>query len=249
MKIVYGLVGRNLGHSYSRQFFHRKFEDLRLTDHEYRLFEIPTVEGFPAICSDPTLHGLNITIPYKQTVIPFLDDLDSLAERIGSVNVVSIGSDRRTTGYNTDYHGFKSSVEGWIPSNIDHALVLGSGGSSRAVQAALEDMGFEVTVVSRNPNGDQIGYGDMMGAEILQSNQLIVNTTPVGMWPNTTEMPDVPLDSIGKGHYVMDLIYNPEKTPLLDQAEARGAKVANGLEMLRLQAEKSWEIWTRAGVY
>jgi len=236
----FGLIGRKLGHSFSKEYFETKFDELNLTDHSYNLFELDDIGEIEKILKLKP-KGLNVTVPYKQEIIPYLNRLDDSAEKVGAVNVVSLEKNA-FVGYNSDYYGFKTSLQHWLSNTTLKALVLGTGGASKAVIAALDELGIEVQSVSRTSGNNLITY-DEVTSDIIEQHQLIINTTPLGMYPETNECPDIPYDSVTNQHYLHDLVYNPEKTVFLKKGEAKGAQVKNGLEMLHLQAEKSWEIW------
>ncbi|MCL6260615.1 shikimate dehydrogenase [Aquiflexum sp. TKW24L] len=242
----FGLIGYPLTHSFSKKYFTSKFEKEGILDCQYDLYEIQDISHFPKILSEnPLLEGINVTIPYKEKVIPFLDELDPACQKIGAVNCIQIKGGK-LRGFNTDYIGFKQSLESFLGEIRSKALVLGTGGASKAVVQVLSDLGIPFLMVSRNPsqNANWITYGDLEeNRGILESHHLIVNTTPVGTYPKTEEMPEINLNYITGMHKVYDLVYNPEKTFLMRSMEARGALVKNGLEMLQLQAEAAWKIW------
>lgn len=242
----FGLIGYPLTHSFSKKYFASKFEKEGIADCQYDLYEIPDISLFPNILDEnPGLEGINVTIPYKEKVIPFLDELDPACQKIGAVNCIKI-QEGKLKGYNTDYIGFRQSLEVFLGIDKPKALVLGTGGASKAVIQALTDMGIDFLMVSRNSseNPGWITYEDLAGnPKILESHHLIINTTPVGTFPKTEEMPEINPKYITGMHKVYDLVYNPEKTFLMRSLEARGALVKNGLEMLQLQAEAAWKIW------
>ncbi len=243
---IYGLIGYPLKHSFSRNFFNEKFAAEGM-DAEYRNFEIPTITDFMEVIeTTPDLCGLNVTIPYKEKVIPYLHELDATASAIGAVNVVKITHEKGKThlkGYNSDIIGFTDSISPLLKPNHQKALILGTGGASKAVWHGLQQLGIEPTYVSRTKGKDHcITYG-MLTPEILREYSVIVNTTPVGMYPIEDACPALPYESIGKDHLLYDLIYNPEQTLFLKKGAAQGATVKNGLEMLLLQAYAAWEIW------
>ena len=209
-----------------------------------------SLEGLPELLKKrPDLRGLNVTIPYKKDVIAYLDDLDDAsAERIGAVNTIKIYADGSTKGFNTDYYGFRQSLEEWMDKRGEKcsnfkALVLGNGGAAKAVHVALQDMHMEYLQVSRQHSDDCIPY-ESLSPEIMASHLLIINTTPLGTFPKTEECPAIPYDLLTKGHYLYDLVYNPAETLFLKKGIQKGAAVQNGLKMLELQAEKAWDIWT-----
>jgi shikimate dehydrogenase len=242
----FGLIGYPLTHSFSKKYFSSKFESENHADCQYDLYEIPEIGLFPDVLADnPELEGINVTIPYKQQIIPYLDELDPACAQIGAVNCIHIQNGRRK-GYNTDYIGFKNSLTGWLPDLNVKALVLGTGGASRAVIQVLIDLGIPYLGVSRapGPGTKNISYETLnLDRSFLEVHQLIINTTPLGTYPLTEVMPPVNVDFINGMHMVYDLVYNPEKTFLMRSLEARGAVVKNGLEMLHLQAEAAWKIW------
>lgn len=246
----YGLVGYPLSHSFSKKYFNAKFEKLGLTNtHRYDLFEIEFLKDFPAIWERfPDLEGVNVTIPHKIHIKRFLDQLDSTVYKVDAINVVKKRGGK-LIGYNSDYFGFYQSLKNWFaelkkdPKDYS-ALVLGSGGASLAVQAALDDMDIFYETVSRfKDKGDHLYTHLIKDDGIMNSHKLIINATPVGMYPDVNDGPPIPYEQITSEHLVYDLIYNPPATYLLKQAHKSGAKVKNGVEMLKLQAEKSWEIW------
>ena len=242
----YGLVGYPLGHSFSKNYFTEKFEKSGIqSSHVYELFELEYLKDFPSIWTRyPDLRGVNVTIPHKINIKNFLDQLDASAHKVGAVNVVK-KQGTRLIGHNSDYVGFKKSLERWIGDDKPEALILGSGGASLAVQAGLDDLDISYDLVSRfKDKGDYLYTEFFKDEELFGSYGLIINTTPLGMSPNTDDGPPIPYESFHEGQYVYDLIYNPEKTFLLQEAEKRGAKIKNGEEMLILQAERAWKIWT-----
>lgn len=242
---LYGLMGFPLTHSFSRAFFTEKFRRERIQA-EYRNFEISTIYSFPEIIQkNPELCGLNVTIPYKQQVIPLLDELSEEARDIGAVNVIRVtrlNGMACLKGFNSDVIGFMRSISPFIKSYHKHALILGTGGASLAVCYGLRKMGLQIRFVSRHPKEAQLGYSDL-NADIMKENTVIVNCTPCGMFPHTDERPDIPYDMLGSDHLLYDLIYNPEETQFLHEGRMHGASVKNGLEMLRLQALASWNFW------
>ena len=239
----FGLIGKKLGHSFSKKYFTAKFERENITDTQYNLYELEKAEDLISLLQqEPELAGLNVTIPYKQEVIPFLDELDDAAARIGAVNTIKI-KDGHTTGYNTDYTGFKTTLQAFYPEEkYGQALVLGTGGASKAVCTALADLGIPYTLVSRAPKQGELSYAQLT-EELLQQYNLIVNTTPLGMYPDTETLPPIPYQAITPQHFAYDIVYNPEKTLFLERCEASGAKIMNGMGMLHGQAEAAWLIW------
>jgi len=237
---TFGLIGRKLEHSFSSSYFTKKFEELQL-DHRYLNFEMESISELPDLISTEKLNGLNVTVPYKESVLPFLDELNPIAEEIGAVNTIEF-KEEKLIGHNTDAFGFRQSIKPFLKSNHERALILGSGGSSKAVQFVLKQIGVECFTVSRTPAGDQLHYQDL-NQEIITTCQLIVNATPVGMYPFPDNHPDIPYRYITDQHLLIDLIYNPEQTGFMKNGRSNGATVLNGLTMLKQQAEKSWSIW------
>jgi len=240
----FGLIGFPLGHSFSKKYFTSKFEKEGIQGCQFDLYELPQIGDFERVLlENPELEGIAVTIPYKQQVIPFLDTLDPACEIIGAVNCIKI-KDQKLTGYNTDYIGFKHSLELWINDLRPKSLVLGTGGASKAVKQALKDLGIEFLSVSRLASGNQITYRDLKeNPSILKDHHLIINCTPLGTFPKVEEMPDIPLDQLGSEHLVYDLVYNPSETTLMKACFDAGGKAKNGQDMLELQAEAAWKIW------
>ena len=239
----FGLIGYPLGHSFSTEFFTNKFDELGLKDHTYSLFEMEYLKEFPAIWSDQELQGVNVTIPHKEHVIDFLDHLDSSAQKIGAVNLVKRGQGK-LKGYNTDYLAFKETLISWLPHRNLTALVLGTGGASKAVQAALDELGIGYGVVSRRKAGGNYTYLELKKQPaLIAENLLIINACPLGTYPNILECPDIPYEQLGDNHFLYDLVYNPEETTFMKLGKTQGVSAKNGIEMLHLQAEKSWDIW------
>lgn len=237
----YGLIGYPLGHSFSKSYFTDFFAHEKITDSAYENFAIENIGLIERVISDKELCGFNVTIPYKQQIIPYLDHLSPEAESIGAVNCVKIEGGK-LYGFNTDCYGFRMSLLSLIGPKRPAALVLGSGGAAKAVCHVLGKLGIEYSTVSRTPQKGSLGYGQL-SQSVISSHRLIVNTTPVGMYPKTDDTPALPFEYIGKEHFLYDLIYNPAKTRFLQLGEQNGARTMNGERMLVLQAEKSWEIW------
>jgi len=242
----FGLVGKSLKHSFSKSYFDEKFKELELTNNRYHLFEIDHIgEVQDLVTKYPNLRGLNITIPYKEEILILLNRVDKITEKIGAVNVVRIESDKTLSGFNTDYFGFKNSLENWIGNNKPNALVLGTGGASKAVCTALDDMKISFTQISRTKKNNVLTYEELKNqARIIRTHHLIINTTPLGMYPNINSIPQLDYTLTGQDHFYYDLVYNPGQTTFLKKGKAVGASIKNGAEMLKLQAEKSWEIWS-----
>jgi shikimate dehydrogenase len=246
---LFALIGYPLTHSFSKKYFTEKFEKERISGCRYELLELPNYQDFPQlIAQNPDLVGLNVTIPHKQNVIPFLDELDTAsAARVGAVNTIKVLPNGRLKGYNTDYYGFRLSLEQWLsslnvlPESLK-ALVLGNGGAAKAVFAALDDLQIPYQIVSRQASTSSITYNDLT-EELLSQHQLIVNTSPVGTYPKVDEYPAIPYEYLTEKHLLYDLVYNPAETRFLKKGEEQNAHIHNGLQMLILQAEKAWEIW------
>ncbi len=246
---IYGLIGKPLKHSFSGDYFLQKFEKKHI-DAEYRLWEMDETPDLHLFASEhPQLKGLNITIPYKRTIIPTLDELDALVQIIGSANVVKVnrkGGEIFLKGYNTDIIGFEKSLRPLIKGRKQlRALILGTGGSAHSVAFVLRKLGIYFYFITRRPKKlEMLGYSWITQA-IMDEFQLIVNTSPVGMYPDTDHAPVIPYEMLTPGHILFDLIYNPEETLFLKKGKAQGAVVKNGLEMLKIQAEESWKIWKK----
>lgn len=243
----FGLIGFPLGHSFSKGYFSKKFEIEKLNDCVYENYPIERIELLNDIINNnPELKGLNVTIPYKQQVMKHLDRIDAEASEVGAVNTIKIvkeDSGIKLIGYNTDIFGFEKPLLEKLVAFHKSALILGTGGASKAVAYILHKHGISFRYVSRNPKEDTVySYSDLTH-EIVQEYKIIVNTSPLGMHPDTDKCPSIPYEAIGKDHILYDLIYNPEETLFLRKGEERKAIVINGLPMLYIQAEKSWEIW------
>ncbi len=243
-KKIYGLLGKNISYSFSRGYFSKKFKKLNLKKYKYVNFDIPQIEDFPlVIYRKRNLSGLNVTIPYKVDVIPYLDKLDKTAKIIGAVNTIKISKKGKLKGYNSDVVGFENSIKPLLKEHHTKALILGTGGASKAVAYALKINSIAYKFVSRNPeNSNQISY-ENLSEEIIKEHTIIINCTPLGTSPNIEKCPNIPYQFITKNHLLYDLIYNPEITTFLSKGKENGATIKNGYEMLELQAEESWRIW------
>ena len=244
----YGLLGYPLGHSFSKNYFNQKFEAEKINA-EYLNFEIPNIKNIKEVLKEnPDLRGLNVTIPYKEQVIPFLDELDKDASVIGAVNVIKFArgmfGKQKLIGFNSDLIGFKQSIAPLLTPKHRKALILGTGGASKAVFHGLKQLGVGSTLVSRKEKEFCITYEEIT-PEIMKSYTVIVNTTPLGMYPNINSCPNIPYDLLTPDHLLYDLLYNPDETLFMKKGKEKGAVVKNGLEMLLLQAFASWEIWQR----
>ncbi|GLB49905.1 shikimate dehydrogenase family protein [Neptunitalea lumnitzerae] len=241
-KYLFGLVGKNINYSFSRGYFKTKFENEHLTNCFYTNFDIPSIEEFPKLIKQhPNIKGFNVTIPYKESIIPYLDTLDDTAKSIGAVNTIEV-KDSKLIGHNTDYYGFMKSLEPNLNKNHTKALILGTGGAAKAVAYVMRLLKIDYNLVSRTSKPHQLTYNNL-NTEILDKYHLIINTTPLGTFPEISNKPDIPYNLLTEKHLLFDLIYNPEKTTFLTLGEEKGASIANGSKMLVLQAEKAWEIW------
>lgn len=240
---LFGLVGRNIEYSFSRRYFSEKFKALHLEHCSYVNFDIPEISNFQdIIAKNPTLCGLNVTIPYKEVVIPFLSELSAEARQIGAVNTIEIKPEG-LKGHNTDCFGFEQSIRPYLKDHHKKALILGSGGASKAVAFVFRKLGIEHLLVSRNPTKSEISYSDI-GETLLNDYLIIVNATPIGTFPKVSLKPDLPYQYLSPKHLLYDLVYNPLETAFMSNGRQRQATAINGLKMLELQAEKAWEIWS-----
>jgi shikimate dehydrogenase len=241
----YGLIGFPLGHSFSVKYFREKFQRESIQDCSYENFEIDSVAAVRDLLKDPELLGLNVTIPYKESVIPFLHKQDQVVAETGACNCISVRQGL-LTGFNTDVIGFEKSLEEKLTGKDKRALILGTGGSSKAVAWVLQKKAIDILWVSRKKSGarNQIGY-EQLDNKIMEDHSLIINCTPLGMYPEIGKFPPLPYECINSSHYLFDLIYNPEKTIFLNRGLAAGARIKNGADMLAIQAEASWDIWNR----
>ena len=241
----YGLLGKNLAHSFSKDFFTQLFEEKNLSA-EYDLIELDSSKNLTAFLKEKitVYRGLNVTVPYKEQVMPLLDDIDDEALMIGAVNTIKVNESGRTVGYNTDAFGFHQSIKPFLTSHHHRALILGTGGAAKAVAYILEKIGLEVFYISRNPGGTKtFGYGEI-NKNMIDSCKLIVNCTPVGMYPHVNKTITFPHHYLTNHHLVIDLIYNPEETLFLQKSAEQGSIVLNGKSMLHQQALKSWKLWS-----
>lgn len=239
---LFGLIGFPLSHSFSKKYFTEKFEREGLKDCSYENFPIATIDEFKKILALPGLEGLNVTIPYKEKVISFLHQSSDVVRKIKACNCIKIRNGK-LYGYNTDIFGFEKSLKkNWNPFIHSHALILGTGGSAKAVKYVFEKLGINYKKVSRKPSADSFSY-EQLTKSIIVKYKLIVNTTPLGMFPNVVEAPPIPYEHLSSEHFLFDLIYNPPKTLFLKKGEEKGATTQNGHDMLVLQAEENWKIW------
>lgn len=263
---TFGLIGYPLSHSFSQKYFTEKFKKENLSDCEFKNFSLEDINDFPALLkNNPGLYGLSVTIPHKQTVLPYLHELDTSAKEIGAINCIRLspvpiatgtplpvlGGERETKevrciGYNTDVIGFAQSLKPLLKAHHTNALILGTGGASKAVAFVLKKMEIEFSFVSRKQKKASsikcINY-QRLNKELISAHPVIINTTPLGTFPNIHDYPNIPYEHLSSGHLLYDLTYNPEESAFLKKGKAHGAQIKNGLEMLHLQAEKAWEIW------
>ena len=238
----YGLIGKNIGYSFSKAFFTTKFSQENRTD-TYLNFDIASIESLKdVIQANETLKGLNVTIPYKESVIPLLDRIDKEAKKIGAINTIKIHQDGSLVGYNTDHYGFAKALADFLPLKEKSALILGTGGASKAVSYVLDAMNYKYQLVSRTKTETTLSY-DELNEDVISNHLLIINCTPLGTFPKTQEFPDIPYQYLSKDHLLFDLIYNPLETVFLRLGRAQGTQVTNGLKMLEYQAKKAWSIW------
>lgn len=240
----FGLIGKNISYSFSQKYFSNKFKKEELLNYSYKNFDIQSIESFPDIVKEnPTIKGLNVTIPFKETIFPYLDKLNSKAKRIGAVNTIRVTKKGKLKGYNTDEHGFRKSLAPSLKKHHKKALILGTGGASKAIAFALKKLHIQYQFVSRSDTGSY-NY-ESLTPEVIAEHHLIINCTPLGTFPNIDVCPNIPYEAITSKHLLYDLIYNPEETTFLRKGKTKGATTINGLKMLELQAEKAWEIWNK----
>ncbi len=246
---VFGLIGFPLSHSFSKSHFNNKFRNEHIPDSRYQNFPLPNISQFQELISgQPSLAGLNVTMPYKEAVIPFLDELDPVAREVGAVNTITIKRGDGTIhlkGFNTDITGFEQALDLSAHNGYRNALVLGSGGASKAVVYVLKKLCDRVLIASRKKSGPEIISYSRIDESVLSEYHLIVNTTPLGTWPDVDTFPPIPFEFINENHYLFDLVYNPEVSKFLLLGQDRGARIRNGERMLYEQAEASWRIWNR----
>lgn len=243
-QVTFGLVGKNISYSFSRGYFKEKFQNMGLDNHQYVNFDLQEISVLGEIIKarENGLNGLNVTIPYKQDVQPFLDDIDTDAREIGAVNTIKFQKDGKVVGYNTDVYGFQNSLEPLLKPHHTKALILGTGGASKAVAYAFKKLGIEYKFVSRTATEDKWSY-EQLNEEIMKDYTVIVNCSPLGTSPDIELKPEIPYEFLSSKHLLFDLIYNPSETTFLRLGKEKGATIKNGLSMLELQAEKSWAIW------
>ena len=241
----FGLIGKKLGHSFSAKYFAEKFEREGLLECDYSLYELPEIECVKEFMLTPDLVGFNVTIPYKQQIIPYLDALDAQAREVGAVNCVKIERDGRRVGYNTDVDGIRLSLDKLLgEEKVSVALILGTGGASQAVQYVLRERGISYKVVSREKSKADLTY-DELTQDVMATHRLIINASPVGMYPACDNCPDIPYAMLSGSHYLFDLVYNPLTTRFMELGAEQGAATLSGIDMLYAQAESAWRIWNR----
>ena len=237
----FGLIGKDISYSFSKKYFTQKFINEGLNNCSYENYDISSISELLEVINDTKIKGLNVTIPYKESVIELLNHIDPIAKKIGAVNTIKIDKQNKLLGYNTDYIGFKQSLESNI-SNQKRALILGTGGASKAIVYALKTLNIKTLLVSRKKREESITYEDISN-QIIKDHTIIINCTPLGTYPNIEECPKIPYEYITDRHLCYDLIYNPIKTKFLILSEKEGASIINGNEMLENQAIESWKIW------
>lgn len=241
----FGLIGKNISYSFSKTYFADKFKKEGIHNTSYENFDLQTIEDFEAIfTNNPGIAGLNVTIPYKEDIIPYLNKLSRKAKAIGAVNTIRITKKGNLKGYNTDCYGFKNSINPFLESYQKKALILGTGGASKAIAYTLTGLNIDYKYVSRSKTQDNFTY-DELDKKIIKQYHIIINCSPLGTHPNVDECPKIPYVALTNKHLLFDLIYNPSETLFLKQGKQKGAKTCNGLKMLELQAEKAWKIWNK----
>lgn len=241
----FGLLGRDINYSFSRGYFTEKFQKENIEGCSYENFDIPVITDFPAIIANSSdIFGINVTIPYKEQVMQYMDEMNENASKIGAVNTIKFTKEGNLRGYNTDYYGFMESIKPLLQVHHKKALILGTGGASKGVAFALEVLGIEYTFVSRSEKENVLAY-DKLDANTFAEYQIVINSSPVGTSPKIEEFPLIPYEYFTENHIAYDLVYNPSETQFLQKAKAQGAQTKNGQDMLVYQAEKSWEIWNK----
>ena len=240
----FGLIGKNISYSFSKKYFSTKFQDENILNATYENFDIQNIEEFEGIVeSTSKLKGLNVTIPYKESIIPYLDKLSKKAKKIGAVNTIKVTKNGSLKGFNTDYYGFKKSIKPYLKPIHKRALILGTGGASKAIAFALKKLNIDYQFVSRNPSSNVSFTYNSITENIVNSHLIIINCTPLGTFPNVNQAPNIPYDAITSNHILFDLIYNPEETLFLKNGIKKKATTINGYSMLAYQADKAWKIW------
>lgn len=244
-RFKFGLIGKNIAYSFSQKYFIEKFQKLGLKTYQYKNYDLPEIEEFPFIIyhREEDFKGFSVTIPYKQSILKYLDEIDRDAQKIGAINTIKVTNNNKLIGYNTDVYGFQKSIEPLLKLHHTKALILGTGGASKAVAYALDQLNIGYQFVSRNVAENSLLYS-ILSKQIIEEHTIIINCTPLGTHPNIDNSPNIPYEFITSKHLLFDLIYNPSESKFLQEGKKRGANIKNGLEMLELQAEKSWEIWS-----
>jgi shikimate dehydrogenase len=238
----FGLIGHPLDHSFSGDYFKKKFQQENIANCEYHLFDIPSLSGLRDLIDSKKIAGFNVTIPHKVDILALLDSIDDEATAVGAVNCVTV-KEGHLKGFNTDVYGFEMSIQPFLENHYERALILGTGGASKAVIHVLKKWGLDFMQVSRNPLSSRMMRYTDINAESIQHFPLVINTTPVGTWPDVEACPDLPYGALTEKHFLFDMVYNPELTAFLAKGKNRGCTTMNGLKMLELQAEKSWALW------
>jgi len=243
-RFKFGLIGKNISYSFSKKYFTEKFKKLGIKTYSYRNYDLPEIEEFPFILyqREEDFQGFNVTIPYKQSIIKYLDEIEVDAQSIGAVNTIKVTSDNKLIGYNTDVYGFQKSIKPLLKTHHKKALILGTGGASKAVAFTFEKLDIAYKFVSRTEINDYLSYAKLT-QQIMNEYTIIINCTPLGTHPNIESSPNIPYQFLSNKHLLFDLIYNPSESKFLREGKKQGAIIKNGLQMLELQAEKSWEIW------
>lgn len=241
----FGLIGKDISYSFSQNYFKTKFSSENITDASYENFDIPNIESVKTILENSQIAGLNVTIPYKESIIPYLDKLHKKAKKIGAVNTIKLNKKQQLVGYNTDCYGFKKTLKPWLQSVHKQALILGTGGASKAIAFTLNELGISYQFVSRSSENESHLTYKYLTESIISEHLIIINCTPLGTFPNILNAPKIPYEFLTKNHILYDLIYNPEETQFLKQGRLKNATTINGLQMLKFQAEKAWQIWNK----
>jgi len=244
-QIKYGLIGKNISYSFSKSFFSKKFDTLKLENCSYENFDLSSIDELPLILNENIgiLKGLNVTIPYKQKIFKYLDEVDKDAKQIGAVNTIKISNDLKLKGFNTDVYGFENSLKPMLKEYMKHALILGTGGASKAVAFVLNNLNIDFKFVSRSTKNEETISYRSIDQNILEKYTLVINCTPLGTFPDIEKSPDLPYHMLTHKHLLFDLIYNPVLSSFLKKGSEYGTITKNGQEMLELQADRSWEIW------
>lgn len=244
---VYGLIGKNISYSFSKDYFNKKFATLNLEGLQYKNFDFENIEDVEFFVKNipSEIKGLNVTIPYKEAVMPFLDEISEDAQIIGAVNCIEIDATGKKIGHNTDWIGFTKSIQPFLKDRKIKAMILGTGGASKAIQYALKKMEIPYFIVSRTRTAAFLKTYETIEEEEIQTNQLIINCTPLGTYPNIQNCPEIPFKYLNEQNIVFDLVYNPPMTLMLKKSASQGAIIKNGYEMLTIQAEENWQIWSK----